>query len=452
MKIKKPIRLLAVSAIVAAPGMVLAEAPDTDTQALLDRISELENKVSVLEATSGTTSEKSHWLDNDQTENVRALVYETLADADTRASLLGNGGTAGWDNGFYLSSGDDSFLLKISGGSQFQYIFNHRAEAASTSVDDADRGGFEVRRSWLKFMGNVFDKDTHFNVLAIYDRDGGATGGNLILYDAFVKRTYDGGWAFQAGQYKPKFYQEFVNSFTNLMPVDRSLVSYVYSGGRTQGIEVSNTSDQMRFFLSFTDGFGQQNNDWSTDDTDFAFLGRVEFLAMGDNWGQFIDAVSFPGTEDHLMFGAAAGYQVGEYGGPTVAETETLRWTVDGTYKSDGWNVFATFLGNHTDDGTLNYDEYAFVVQGGVFLNEDIQVFGRWEWGDADGLASDELSILTLGFTKFWHQHGLKWTTDAGFGLNEVGSYYARDGAGWQTDDAGKDGQVVIRSGLQFQF
>ena len=51
-----------------------------------------------------------NWMTEERAEEVRSLVRDVLADADTRASLLQSGMTAGYDDGFMIGSTDGNFL------------------------------------------------------------------------------------------------------------------------------------------------------------------------------------------------------------------------------------------------------------------------------------------------------------------------------------------------------
>ena len=42
------------------------------------------------------------WLTEQRAEDIKELVQDVLADADTRASLMGSGLMAGWSDGFFL--------------------------------------------------------------------------------------------------------------------------------------------------------------------------------------------------------------------------------------------------------------------------------------------------------------------------------------------------------------
>ncbi|HRP63092.1 MAG TPA: hypothetical protein PK400_07365, partial [Phycisphaerales bacterium] len=65
-----------------------------------------------------------------------------------------------------------------------------------------------------------------------------------------------------------------------------------------------------------------------------------------------------------------------------------------------------------------------------------------------------DLAVITVGVNKYFSKHAVKWTTDVGYGINEVDPFWGSRGAGagWRSDAAGDKGQIVIRSQLQLVF
>jgi hypothetical protein len=120
--------------------------------------------------------------------------------------------------------------------------------------------------------------------------------------------------------------------------------------------------------------------------------------------------------------------------------------------------VYAAFVGRTIDGAGTDQDQYGLVVQGGFFVDESIEPYGRIEWGYSDDGAPD-LLVLTVGVNKYFARQRVKWTTDIGVGLHEVSSVWGSGelgpggaAVGWRTDSPGEDGQVVIRSQLQLLF
>ncbi len=78
--------------------------------------------IAALAVTAGGTTAIA--ASSTESDDVRALVAEMIADAESRSSLLQSGGTAGHDGNFFLSSADGNFTLKMSGQLQTRYTLN----------------------------------------------------------------------------------------------------------------------------------------------------------------------------------------------------------------------------------------------------------------------------------------------------------------------------------------
>ncbi|TVQ55126.1 MAG: hypothetical protein EA377_04050, partial [Phycisphaerales bacterium] len=99
-------------------GLTMGAGASTDT----DVINELREQVSALqnEVKSLRNSSDDNWMTEQRANEVRALVHDVLADADTRASLMQSGMTAGHDGRFFLASSDGNFRMNISGRTQLR--------------------------------------------------------------------------------------------------------------------------------------------------------------------------------------------------------------------------------------------------------------------------------------------------------------------------------------------
>jgi len=97
-----------------------------------------------------------NWLTEKRTKQIKTLVHDVLADADTRSSLIGDGLLGGWDDGFFVASSDGLFRLKVGALVQERYVMSHRDNA------DKWRGGFENNRTRLHISGHIFNQDLTF--------------------------------------------------------------------------------------------------------------------------------------------------------------------------------------------------------------------------------------------------------------------------------------------------
>ncbi|MCL4209453.1 MAG: hypothetical protein HRU76_10935 [Phycisphaeraceae bacterium] len=437
--------------LAAAATVMLASAPAAsalgeDDASLRQRVAELEARLAELKQTS-----THHWLTEQRAADIRALVQDVLADADTRASLLQGGGTAGWDNGFFLASADGNFRLNLKGLVQVRYVFNHQDDDA----EDSSRGGFESRRTKLIFTGHVVDPSWIYKVQGNFS----SMGGGFVLEDAFIGKALGNGWTFLAGQVKVPMQREFLVENYDQLPVERSLVDAEFNAGRTQGAAIDYRGDWLHFTFGYTDGHtatGGTNAPALAYDTEYSLTARAEVLLAG-SWDQFADLTSWKGEEFGFMLGGGIHYQDGEYG-TAADEIEALQWTVDASLEFGGANLLAYVVGRHLDSTTIDLDQYGFVIQGGFFVTDDVELFARYEWGD-DDISSEDLSIVTVGFNKYFSRQQLRWSCDVGYGLNEVSATWGDGllgtggaGAGWRTDASDNDGQIVFRTQLQLKF
>lgn len=382
------------------------------------------------------------WLNEQRADEVRSIVQDVLADADTRTSLLQGGTSAGYDKGFVLGSSDGNFMLRMNGLLQVRYTWNNQDDSAG----DTNRWGFENRRTRLKFSGHVVDPSWRY---VIYGDFGSS--GSLTLLDAYIQKKFDNGWAMTVGQFKTGFLREELVSASKQLTADRSLVNAEFGQGRSQGIKFSYSGDQFRGSFAATNGLRDTNGRAIDEDTELSLAGRVEMLAAG-NWGQFSDFTSSRGSEYGALIGLGAFYERDEFGTVSMTDqTEQIGLTLDASIESDGWNFFVAGIYRQLDNDATDQDQYAFVVQGGYYFQDDLEGFLRYEYGDLDD-DMDELSVITVGVNKYFAGHQVKWTTDVGYGLDAVNSNWASNSLGYRADGMDEDGQLVLRSQLQLTF
>lgn len=436
-------------------GVSMSASASTDVELLRNEVAQLKDEVARLRGATG-----DNWLTEQRAGEIRSLVQDVLADADTRASLLGSGMSAGYDNGFFLASADNNFRLKIGGRVQFRYVYNYQSSGGLDG--DRHRSGFENRRTRLNFEGHIVNPSWVYQVQGNF----ATAGGTFTALDVWAGYKFENGMMIRAGMFRPGFMFEDSTSSARQLAVERSLVNARFAQGRTEGVELSGTiGDNIRWSGMFSDGFRStmsptpanfNNTAALARTTEFAFSGRVEALLAG-NWRQFREFTSWSGESFGMMIGAGVIYQQDEFGTiVNMFETDVLRWTVDATFKFGGANAFVAFVGNHESmHRGGNVSQYGLVVQGGFFIvPDDIELFARYEWGDADIVGVKDLSVITVGVNKYFSKHAVKWTTDVGYGINEVDPFWGSRGGGanWRSDAAGDKGQIVIRSQLQLVF
>ena len=440
----------------------------------LSQIAELKAEIATLK-----TQNTDKWLTSERAEEIKGLVRDVLADADTRASLQGSGATAGYDNGFFVSSADGNFKLRINGLEQVRFVYNQN-NGPNPSVAE---WGFENRRTQLTFSGNVVDPSWTYAVRFNYGADVDpydATVNAFVLQDASISKSLDNGWGFTAGQFKTPYMRESGLNDGVQLAAERSVVDYRFSSGYQQGVMLNYSADQFRMSASYGNGFREvngtdaqfQNQAWNAGGTSFAVAARAEFKLSGD-WAQFSKETSFRGESSGFMLGAAIGYENDRGAGSNPAGIDpynSVKWTVDATAMFGGSSLSAAFVGqNAQHDATtsaanpgaaVQAKDYGMVVQGGHMLSDEFEVFGRWEYYNLQNTANSGAgtlmeNIVTVGANYYFARNNAKFTVDVGIPMNKnsntgYGNSFTGDqGAGW-VNSTGE--QWNIRAQLQVAF
>lgn len=477
------ITTLIVQPFFAVSAWATDENADLQAQmaALRQRVEDQDRRLAVQEAELSTLRADANegWLNERRAEEVKSLIHEVLADAETRTSMIDTvflGGHQG--SNFMLRSEDGGYLLKIAGMVQFRYMLSTSDDAATgtppanplTDLDDT-RAGFEMRRARIIAKGHIIDPSWQYLVLLQVNRGTG----DLELLDSWVKKQLDENWSIIAGQRKIPVWREWQTVAAVQSFVERSLLTAQFAGSYTQGIEVHYVTDPVRAMVSLGDGASNTNAAWETEDVEgFSLAGRVEFMLAGD-WKHYQQCwQAWPDDGDLAVIGAGFLWQQGEFGttytpppppGSLASgdEPQRLTWSVDYATEMFGVSLYAAVIGNHLTEmdtvGDLN--QYGVLLQAGFFVNDDWEVVGRYEWGDLDVPTVDDLSILTIGATRYFKRHELKITTDVGYSFGALNTFtdangnrfgWASDATGWRSDAPGSDGQIVFRTKLQLMF
>jgi hypothetical protein len=394
-------------------------------------------------------------------DEVRAIVAEMMADAETRSSLLQGGGAAGHDGRFFIMGGENnSFRLNVGGYTQVRYTMNLRDDNGNSGTEWS--GGFQNRRSVVSFGGYAGGKDMlNYNFRLI-----SSNGGALALDDAWASLGLGDGWSFRAGQYRPGFLKEQLNADTLTLAADRGIVNTLFSVGWSQGAGLTYQSDNFDFSVDFHEGTNRLNTSFTNGLTainnttnngnillvpsaaDYAFAARVNWIFAGDR-KQLADYTSKQGEAYAGQIGAAVNFEQsannaaqGNAADPGAtppvparfdADQLSLGYTIDTSVETNGFNVFLAFVGRHTDvnavgvaGGLDTIDDFGAVLQAGLRVLENTELFGRWDWvyldGDRGNNQTRNHNFLTFGVNQYVMGHAAKFTVDAQFSLNRTGN------------------------------
>lgn len=354
-------------------------------------------------------------------DEVRSIVADMLADAETRSSLAAADETAGYAGGFFLASADHNFRLRVGGQLQFRYVANFRDEAPGTRDDFVS--SFYLPRSRLFFDGHVFDPSITYRVMF----DASASTGTQFLQDAWFGFQLDENWQVRAGQVITAFQREWFMGDFKLFTVERSLQALVFGQFRSQFVDLKFQNEDVRVIGTYSDGFRSANTDLGASPADYAFTARAEWKYAGE-WKQLVDEWrGARGSEYAGALGGAVHYERGpDTGAIGSTEQGLFAWTADVLTKGDGWNAMVAGVGYHCHDEAgaagADFDDFGFLVQGGVHATEELEVIARYDviFPDRSRAANDDFHTVTAGFNYYIHGQAAKFSFAAMWLLDDT--------------------------------
>ena len=470
MSLTKFVGLLAGSTLTLTGVSYGAAEANNDTTA---QINQLKAEIASLKAAQG-----DQWLTEQRAEQIRGVVQDVLADSSTRSSFQGAAATSGYDNGFFLSSADGNFKLKVNALEQVRFTWGngYGATGNGPNADTNNQWGFENRRTQVFFSGNVVDPSWKYLVgMAIDSQPDPYVRGSVYslitgdpqfqLYYAQITKDLGDGFSVTVGQQNAAFtlQSQLFNAGMTQMG-EYSIFEYAFGLGQQVGISAKWEKDAFRamggyYNAAYTPlGLGgayQWNND---NNQSVALTGRAEFKMAG-SWDQFSKESSFKGEEFGLVGGAGIFWQNARaqndqppYGFAPVGIT------VDANAKFGGFNAIAQVIWqNSYAFQDPNASTWGFNLQGGAFLTEDLELFGAWNYNNIGtsgetGIASN---FLQLGGNWYFAKNNMKMTVLATIPLNaaagEQGSFSPAGQSYGMVDSApGNNFGLVVQLQLMF--
>ncbi|MDA1008028.1 MAG: hypothetical protein O2800_03365 [Planctomycetota bacterium] len=368
MNLTKFVGLLAGSA--ALTGVAQASTNDA-----LAQIAELRAEIATLKA-----SNNDQWLTEERANEIRGVVQDVLADADTRSSFQGANATSGYDNGFFISSADGNFRLNIGFLGQFNW------EISDNGDDPAD-SDFSTPDFVVTFSGNVVDQTWSYVAEIARDEntnyaplDGASTGFRQLT----MSKDFGSGFSVTGGNFRAPFLRSSLLGDANQLGVGYSVVDDEFSKGYVMGANLGYQADKFSVNVAFA------NSDTGTNPGDV--FARGEFLAAGD-WAQFDKDVSFRGESFGLLVGGAYSYNT---------DDDTSNWTVDVTAMFGGFSVGGAYVYNDTDVTGLS-------VFGDYMISEDMDLYINWDDFGSDVLVTED-NDLEFGTNWYFNKTATRWT------------------------------------------
>jgi hypothetical protein len=513
----------------------IAGAADNDNasiDALRAELNELRAQNNSLSAR--VDAQDTEWLNEERASEIRGIVQDVLADSQSRTSLQDSGMMAGYKagKGFFLSNADGSFSLAISGQLQTRWVLNNNpgnnptfglgtGDTPFTGADARGNGeetswGFQVRRAKVRFQGNVIDPSWTYAINGSFegpDTDGQvdlgfaqwgtgvpSNGGTFQFEEAYIAKELDNGITLTFGQFKTPWMREELVDSSQQLAVERSVINEFFNQDRAVGIMANWNNDDFNVSASYNNGQASaiyQNTrytNFSNSPTDWAFSARGEWKLSGD-WSDFDSFTSSPGDEQAIMVGVAAmGQRYNQnaqalsilgVGDLSFDGTQVWGVTADISAKFGGFSLFASGVWQNydpdygSDVAGLNaaglsgdsYDPWGIVLQAGYSLNDQWELFARYEEGNASfenlfnanllGAIGRDLSaaltdggnpsILTIGANYFINDN-VKFTVDWGINFADQMDLFSQEpsNTGWESSD--DSDQWVLRAQVQLLF
>ncbi|MBN2128168.1 MAG: hypothetical protein JW741_01685 [Sedimentisphaerales bacterium] len=306
-------RLTLVAAAALLLGATAVQAADADLQS---EIAALQERIAQLEA-----QQSQQTLEERNAELLRQMVAELAVNSAQPAAETGL--TAGYDDGFFIKSVDDQFLLNIGTRLQFRHYYmlsdegdrkldKNGTRAAGGDGLDSSASGFELERGRLYFDGHVM-KDLDYGItLALGDDSQG--NGTAIMYEYYLSYEFMPELGVKAGRFKGPFGKQETLSSGRQMLIDRSLANEIFNIDRVTGVQAFGTLDMGDYKPVYQamifNGLQNTNDDPIADnDNSPGVAARMVLPLMGSTTSDFKNASDLAWHEDPVaMLGASFAY------------------------------------------------------------------------------------------------------------------------------------------------
>ena len=331
-------------------------------------------------AVSGVAAANDYSSIEDITNNV-------MMDASSRSTLFAN---------------DLPATLNVGGFLQTRYSYS------SGSDTDANYG-FSVPRVRIILSGSVYN--WNYKVSGQWSE-----GSDFSLKDAWASSDFES-VNFKFGQFKTPFMKEVLVSQTNILGIERSVVSSTFGQGRSQGVQLSHDFGPLTASAAYSDGFDTANG--AGVQNGYAATGRLDW-----------DVV------DWLNLGGAFSYN--------DQATTYWTWTADVGLKFGGLVLDGAYVSSEYDTG----NDWGVTGKLGYHITDEFQPYVEYDYGRLVG-ATDDLSVVTAGFNYFFNKN-VRLSADFGYALNGINSGWNTGETGWNTNS--DSGQYLVRAQIQLQF
>lgn len=306
--------LLGVLGIGLCAGWVMAADGNTADSKLARLESLLEaqqQEIAMLERQVSAAQQSD--MDGQRAEMMRQQIREVLSEQEFRESLMPTMLQAGYDDGFFIRSSDDRFLMKINGGVQFR--FTHYGTRAQNRwllprLQRNDRTGFDVQRIRLALSGHAYTEDLTYMMEIQADAPDGY---NFVASEVWVNYRFMDEFQFRAGLLRlPSTRSQSYYEMHQQM-IDRSMTDAVFGFGFGIGAQFWGQlfDKRLEYRLAVVNGVSSGEGvsagrtittDPAENDNNPAIMFRMVWHALGDDpEGDFTHAYDYPRHENPAL-------------------------------------------------------------------------------------------------------------------------------------------------------
>lgn len=371
----------AIAAIAAGLCMTSIGHADATSQQAAVTNTQLQAEIEVLKSqlSQVQSHQNSAWMSKAQTDQVRAIVKDVLAQSKHDSQYMDSQLQAGYDGGFYIRSANKAFQLNINGYLQYRYTYsksaagnNNTAAGGPATGPFGNSNGFDARRARLILSGNAF-KNIIYSISGDF-ADGSSSAGlgnTFQILDTWIGYEFNPGFMIRAGSMLVPFtHVEYYSSGTEFpeFAADEAPFDPV----RSMALDVSGNLNKNTLFYDVQVNNGSKANNLNGSanqgsalqlDNRLGFYARVQFAGAGNN-GDFVDSPDVS-WHKHLVWaiGAAAGYEEqnsssGVYPAPQGSLALAGLATPNGGFL--GGETASGSLYRGTVDGHVKYRGFAF--------------------------------------------------------------------------------------------
>ncbi|MFQ5806309.1 MAG: porin [Phycisphaerae bacterium] len=333
-----------------------------------ERITQLQREVALASAQE---------TEAERVEAMKQQIREVLSEQEFRESLMPAMLQAGYDEGFYIRSSDDKFLMKIGGLMQFRWT-HYGTSRTNRYLDPGlqrnDRTGFDLQRLRINFRGHAFSKDlTYLLELQAeaperYD---------AILSEAYVDYRFCEAFHFRAGRFKSASTRANTTAHSQLQLISRPMVDAVFGLGYNLGVRFWGQlfDKRLDWYLdvtnSLSDGenFGDGRtitNDPAELDSNPALAFRLVWHALGENGAKDFESQSdiefhespaldfgfhYAFNEDEgdlrttrIPFPVPRLFRTGGFGLTSTNGLQINQWGLDAAFKCQGFSLIGEYI------------------------------------------------------------------------------------------------------------